>query len=104
MAGAILDYSGLCLCCPSNFEAVEDQGLSYKEDANYLSFPRECKNLLYLNTKEKWMETVLQSICIHRWLHLKEAIFRSNNYACSERLIITNLTSDLIDIYPYGIF
>ena len=34
--------------------------LHYEEDADYLSFPRECKNLpTYLNTKEKWMETVL---------------------------------------------
>ena len=56
MAGLIMDYSGLCLCCALNFEAMEDQGLSYEEDADYLSFPRECKNLpLYLNTKEKWM-------------------------------------------------
>ena len=30
-----------------------------------------------------------------------EGIFRSNIGACSERLIITNLTNDLIDIYPY---
>ena len=67
MAGVIMDYSGLCVCCPSNFEAMEDQGLSYEENADYLSFPRECKNLpMYLNTKEKWMETVLQSNCTHR--------------------------------------
>ena len=45
MAGVITDYSGLCLCCPSNFEAMEEQDLSYEEDADYLSFPRECKNL-----------------------------------------------------------
>ena len=44
------------------------------------------------------METVLQSNCIHRWLHYMEGIFRSNIDACYERLIITN---DLIDIYPY---
>ena len=98
MAGVIMDYSGLCLCYPSNFEAMEDQ------DADYLSFPIECKNLpTYLNTKEKWMETVLQSNqsnCIHRWLYLMEGIFTSNIDACSERLIITNLTNDLIDIYP----
>ena len=97
-----MDYSGLCLCCPSNFEGMEEQNLSYEEDADYLSFPRECKNLpTYLNTKEKWMETVLQSNCIHRWLYLMEGIFTSNIGACSERLIITNLTNDLIDIYPY---
>ena len=49
-----MDYSGLCLCCPSNFEAMEDQGLSYEEDIDYLSFPREYKNLpIDLNTKEK---------------------------------------------------
>ena len=49
---------------------MEDQDLSYEEDADYLSFPRECKNLpMYLNTKEKWMETILQSNFIHRWLH-----------------------------------
>ena len=105
MAGVIMDYSGLCLCCPSNFEAKEDQGLSYEEDADYLSFPRKCKTLpTYLNTKEKWMETGLQSNCIHRWLHLMEGIFTSNIDACSERLIITNLTNDLIDIYPYDEF
>ena len=97
-----MDYSGLCLCCPSNFETMEEQDLSYEEDADYLSFPRECKNLpIHLNTKEKWMETVLQSNCIHRWLHLMEGIFTSNIDACSERLIITNLTNDLIGIYPY---
>ena len=102
MAGLIIDYSGLCLCCPSNFEGIEEQNLSYEEDADYLSFPRECKNLpTYLNTNEKWMETVLQSNCIHRWLYLMEGIFTSNIGACSERLIITNLTNDLIDIYPY---
>ena len=50
------------------------------------------------------METVLQSSCIHRWLHLMEGIFASNIDACSERLIITNLTNDLIDIYPYDEF
>ena len=50
------------------------------------------------------METVLQSNCIHRWLHLMEGIFTSNIDACSERLIITNLTNDLIDIYPYDEF
>ena len=97
-----MDYSGLCLCCPSNFEGMEEQNLSYEEDADYLSLPRECKNLpSYLNTKEKWMETVLQNNCIHRWLYLMEGIFTSNIGACSERLIITNLTNDLIDIYPY---
>ena len=105
MAGVIMDYSGFCLCCPSNFKAMEDQGLSYEEDADYLSFPRECKNLpMYLNTKEKWMETVLQSNCLHRWLHLMEGIFTSNIDACFERLIITNLTNDLTDIYPYDEF
>ena len=97
-----MEYSGWCLWCPSNFEAMEEQGLSYEEDAHYLSFPRECKDLpIYLNTKEKWIETVLQSNCIHRWLHLMEGIFTSNIDACSKRLIITNLTNDLIDIYPY---
>ena len=35
MAGVLMDYSGLCLCCPSNFEAMEDQGLSYEKDADY---------------------------------------------------------------------
>ena len=96
MAGSIMDYSGLCLCCPSNFEGMEEQNLSY-EDADYLSFPRECKNPpTYLNTKDKWMETVLQSNCIHRWLYLMEGIFTSKIGACSERLIITNLTNDLI--------
>ena len=30
--------------------------------------------------------------------------FTSNIDACSERLIITNLTNDLIDIYPYDEF
>ena len=34
-------------------------------------------------------------------LYLMEGIFTSNIGACSERLIITNLTNDLIDIYPY---
>ena len=93
------------LCCPSNFEAMEDQDLIYEEDDDYLSFPRECKNLpTYLNTKEKWLETVLQSKCIHRWLYLMERIFTSNINACSERLIITNFTNDLIDIYPYDEF
>ena len=100
-----MDYSGYCLCCPSNFKAMEEQDLSYEEAADYLSFPKECKNLaIYLNTKEKWMETVLQSNCIHRWLHLMEGIFTSNIDACSERLITTNLTNDLIDIYPYNKF
>ena len=67
MAGVIMDYSGLYLYCPSNFEAMEKQHLSYQEDADYLSFPRECKNLpTYLTTKEKWIETVFQSNCIHR--------------------------------------
>ena len=62
-----MDYSGLCLCCPSNFEGMEEQGLTYEEDADYLSFPREAKDYLptFINTKEKWMETVLQSNCIH---------------------------------------
>ena len=40
-----MDYSGLCLCCPSNFEGMEEQNLSYEKDADYLSFPKECKNL-----------------------------------------------------------
>ena len=54
MAGVIMDYSGLCFCCPSNFEAMEDQDLSYEEDADYLLFPTECKNPpTYHNTKEK---------------------------------------------------
>ena len=47
------------------------------------------------------METVLQSNCLHRWLYLMKGIFTSNIGACSERLIVTNLTNDLIDIYPY---
>ena len=102
MAGLIMDYSGVCLCSPSNFEAMEEQDLSYEEDADHLSFPGECKNLpIFLNTKEKWMETILQSNCIHRWLYLMEGIFRSNIDASSERLVISNLTNDLIDIYPY---
>ena len=79
-----MDYSGLCLCCPSNFEGMEEQNLP-----------------TYLDTKDKWMETVLQSNCIHRWFYLMEGIFASNIGVCSERLIITNLTNDLIDIYPY---
>ena len=84
---------------------MEEQDLSYEEDADYLSFPRKCKNLpIYLSTKEKWMETVLQSNCTQRWLHLMKGIFTSNIDACSERLIITNLTNDLIDIYPYDEF
>ena len=33
-----------------------------------------------------------------------EGIFTSNIDACSERLIITNLTNDLIDIYLYDEF
>ena len=33
-----------------------------------------------------------------------EGIFTSNIEACSERMIITNLTNDLIDIYPYDEF
>ena len=67
MAGVIMDYSVLCLCCSSKSEAMENQDLSYEEDADYLSFPRECKNLpTYLNKKEKWMETVLQSNYTHR--------------------------------------
>ena len=61
-------------------------------------------NIKRVNTKEKLMETVLQSNCIHRCLHLMEGIFTSNIDACSERLIITNLTNDLIDIYPYDEF
>ena len=76
MAGVIMDYSCLCLCCPSNFEAMEEQGLSSEENADYISFPRECKDLpIYLNT-------VLQSNCIHKWLHLIEGIFRSNIDPC----------------------
>ena len=35
MAGVIMNYSDLCLCCPSNFEAMEEQDLSYAEDAGY---------------------------------------------------------------------
>ena len=35
---------------------------------------------------------------------LMEGIFTSNIDVCSERLIITNLTNDLIDIYPYDEF
>ena len=42
MAGATMNCSGFCLCCPSNFDAMEEQGLSYEEDADYLSFPGEC--------------------------------------------------------------
>ena len=80
MVGAIMDYSGLCLCSSSNFEAMEEEGLSYEEDADYLSFPGECKQYLpvFLKTKEKWMETVIQGNCKHRWLYLMEEIFRSN--------------------------
>ena len=74
-----MDYSGVCLCSPSNFETMEEQDLSYEEDADNLSFPGECKDLpIFINTKEKWMETVLQSNCIHRWLYLMDRIFRSN--------------------------
>ena len=50
------------------------------------------------------METVLQNNCIHRWLYLMEGIFRNNIDACYERKVITNLTNDLIDIYPYDAF
>ena len=97
-----MDYSGVCLCSPSNFEGMEEQDLSYEEDADYLSFPGDCKGLpIFINTKEKWMETVLQSNYIHRWLYLMEGIFRSNIGASSERLVITNLTNDLIDMYPH---
>ena len=65
-----MDYNGLYLRCPSNFEAMEEQNLSYEEDADYLSFPRECKNLpTYLNTKEKGVKTVLQSNFIHMSCH-----------------------------------
>ena len=53
MAGLIMDYSGVCLCCPSNFEAMEEQDLSNEEDADYLSFPREHKNLLHILIQKK---------------------------------------------------
>ena len=33
-----MDYSGVCLCSRSNFEAMEEQDLSYEEDTDYLSF------------------------------------------------------------------
>ena len=33
-----------------------------------------------------------------------EGIFRSNIDACYERKVITNLTNNLIDIYPYDEF
>ena len=47
-----MDYSGVCLCSPSNFEAMEEQDLSY-EDADYLSFPGDCKDLpIFINTKK----------------------------------------------------
>ena len=43
------------------------QDLSYEEDADYLFFPGDCKDPpIFINTKEKWMETVLQSNCMHR--------------------------------------
>ena len=102
MAGLIMDYSGLWLCSTSNFESMAEQDLSYEVDVDYSSFPGECKDLpIFINTKENWMETALQSNYIHRWLYLIEGIFRSNIDASSERLIITNLTNDLIDIYPH---
>ena len=46
MTGLIMDYNGVSLCCPSNFEVMEEKGLTYEEDADYLSFPRECKDYL----------------------------------------------------------
>ena len=42
MAALIMDYSDVCLCSPSNFEAMEEKDLSYEEDADYLSFPGDC--------------------------------------------------------------
>ena len=48
-----MDYSGLCLCCPSNFEAMEEQDLSYEEDAYYLSFLENVKIFLYILIQKK---------------------------------------------------
>ena len=54
MAGVIMDYSSLCLCCPSNFGAMEDQGLSYEEDADYLSFFLKNEKLIIHEYKYKY--------------------------------------------------
>ena len=53
MSGLIMDYSGLCLCCPSNFEAMEEKNLSYEEDSDYLLFPRECKIFQHILIQKK---------------------------------------------------
>ena len=47
MAGVIMDYSGLCLCSPLKFEAMEEQRLSYENDAHY-HFLENVKIFLYL--------------------------------------------------------
>ena len=48
-----MDYNGLCLCCPSNFEAMEDQDLSYEEDAYCLSFLENVKIFLHILIQKK---------------------------------------------------
>ena len=48
-----MDYSGLCLCCPSNFEGMEEQNLSYEEDADYLSFLENVKIFLHILIQKK---------------------------------------------------
>ena len=51
MAGVIMDYSSLCLCCPSNLEAMEDQGHSYEEDADH--FLENVKIFLHILIQKK---------------------------------------------------
>ena len=67
-------------------------------------FLENVKIFLHILIQRKSGWKLLESNCIHRWLYLMEGIFTSNIGACSERLIITNLTNDLIDIYPYDEF
>ena len=53
MSLVIMDYSGLCLCCLSNFEGMEEQDLTFEEDADNLSFPRDVKIFLYILIQKK---------------------------------------------------
>ena len=48
-----MDYSGLCLCCPSKFEGMEEQNLSYKEDADYYHFLENVKIFLHILIQKK---------------------------------------------------
>lgn len=113
MAHAIgyeIDYDALCMCNQPNLkeqyreEYNRQFGWDLSHDMEFfvktdcISYPEHFP--LFLNSDEKWNNTIFRTNCIHRWLHLMEYVFNSTAPLCDQYSIVEQLVTDLMEVYP----